>query len=63
MKSSFRGLGVVRIVKSVTTTDEVKKTFIYVEYVNGRKVIRIFEDSYQHYESRKLKSEVCTCLL
>lgn len=41
MKSSFRDLGVVRIVKSVTTTDEAKKTFIYVEYVNGRKVIRI----------------------
>lgn len=31
MKSSFRDLGVVRIVKSVTTTDEAKKTFIYVE--------------------------------
>ena len=41
MKSSFRGLGVVRIVKSVTTTDEVKKTFIYVEHANGRKVIRV----------------------
>ena len=41
MKSSFRDLGVVRIVKSVTTTDEAKKTFIYVEHANGRKVIRI----------------------
>ena len=41
MKSSFRDLGVVRIVKSVTTTDEAKKTFIYVEHVNGRKVIRV----------------------
>lgn len=41
MKSSFRDLGVVRIVKSVITMDEVKKTFIYVEYVNGCKVIRI----------------------
>lgn len=41
MKSSFRDLGVVRIVKSVITTDEAKKTFIYVEYTNGRKAIRI----------------------